>query len=115
MRSEAMSIQSTSSDFLPLSVVISVLVFGPAGPTEAEDAWQERMLFDPPASQLEREKRGTIVIYDGLVDTRITQAMDTQFDRIQSMMFVRTIASDAEGEILRDEETDTVVVEDDGC
>ncbi len=110
-----MSIQSKSSDFLPVSVVITVLVFGLAGPTEAEDAWQERMLFHPPASQLELEKRGRIVIYDGLVDTQITQAMDTQFDRIQSMMFVRTIATDAEGEILRDEETDTVVVEDDGC
>ena len=73
------------------------------------------MLFNPPASQLDLEKRGRIVIYDGLRDTQITQAMDTQFDRIQSMMFVRTIATDAEGEILRDEETDTIVVEDDGC
>ena len=110
-----MSMQSRSSDLLPVSVVIAVLVLGPAGPTEAEDAWQERMLFHPPASQLEREKRGTIVIYDGLLDTQITQAMDTQFERIQSMMFVRTIATDAEGEILRNEETDSVVVEDDGC
>lgn len=110
-----MSVQSKSADLLPVSVVITVLVFGLAGPSEAEDAWQERMLFHPPASQLEREKRGTIVIYDGLLDTRIAQAMDTQFERIQSMMFVRTIATDADGEILRDEETDTVVVEDDGC
>lgn len=110
-----MIIQAKLPDFLPASVVITVLVLGPAGPTEADDAWQERMLFNPPASQLDLEKRGRIVIYDGLRDTQITQAMDTQFDRIQSMMFVRTIATDAEGEILRDEETDTIVVEDDGC
>ena len=66
-------------------------------------------------TQLQLETRGRIMIYDGLKDTQIAQAMETQFDRIQSMMFIRTVATDSEGEILRDEETDTVVVEDDGC
>ena len=102
-------------DFLPVSVVFTVLALGLVGPTEAEDRWQEKMLFTPSASQLEREKRGRIMIYDGLKDIQIAQAMDTQFDRIQSMMFVRTVATDSGGEILRDKETGNVVVENDGC
>jgi hypothetical protein len=101
-------------NLLSVPLVFGVLVLGLVRPTDAEGMWQERMLFNPPASQLELEKRGRIVIYDGLKDTQITQAMDTQFDRIQSMMFVRTVVN-TEGETLRDEETGTVVIEDDGC
>jgi hypothetical protein len=115
MRSEAMKIQPKLSYFRTVSVVFAVLVLGVAGPAKAGDTWQEKMLFDPSASQLELEKRGRVVIYDGLKDTQIMQAMDTQFDRIQSMMFVHTITTNAEGEILHDEETGTDVVEDDGC
>lgn len=103
------------SDFLPVSAIFAVLMLGFVDPTEAQDTWQENMLLKPSASQLELEKRGRIMIYDRLKDTQITQAMDTQFDRIQSMMFVRTIATDSEGEILRDKDTGDVVVEDDGC
>jgi hypothetical protein len=110
-----MRIQSKLSDYTWAPVVVTVLLLGLAGPAEAEDTWQERMLFSPPASQLELEKRGRIVIYDGLRDTQIRQAMDTQFDRIQSMMFVRTVVTDAQGGTRHHEETGPVVVEDDGC
>jgi hypothetical protein len=85
------------------------------GPVKAQDSWQEKMLFNPTTSQLEREKRGRVMIYDGLKDTQVTQAMDTQFHRIQSMMFIRTAATDSEVEILRDKETGDTVAEDDGC
>jgi len=81
----------------------------------AADAWQERLLFDPPQSQRDAEARGRIMIYDGLTDAQITQAMDEQFERIESMMFVRTIHTDKQGEVLRDEETGVVQAEDDGC
>jgi hypothetical protein len=84
-------------------------------PVEAADSWQERMLFKPSVSQLELEKRGRVMIYDGMTRTQVARAMDSQFDRIESMMFVRTIATDSKGEILRNEETGDVVVEDDGC
>ena len=110
-----MTTQFIPSDFLPVSIIFAVLLLGLVGPTEAGDSWQEKMLFNPSASQLELEKRGTIMIYDGFKDTQITRAMDTQFDRIQSMMFVRTIATDSKGETLRDKDTGDVVVEDDGC
>jgi hypothetical protein len=110
-----MTTQRNSSEFLSVAIIFAALLLGLAGPTEAGDSWQEKMLFNPSASQLELEKRGRIMIYDGLKDTQITRAMDTQFDRVQSMMFVRTIATDSRGETLRDKETGDVVVEDDGC
>jgi len=115
MRREAMMIELKLSDCVWLSVVLAALVLGLTGPAEAEDTWQERMLFNPPASQIELEKRGRIVIYDGLRDTQIAEAMDTQFDRIQFMMFVRTVITGSKGEVQHDDETGTVVVEDDGC
>jgi hypothetical protein len=55
------------------------------------------------------------MIYDGLTDKQIAKAMDTQFDRIESMMFVRTIVTNDEGNAVRDSETGQVIVEDDGC
>ena len=61
----------------------------------------------PFGSQLKLEQRGRIMIYDGMTDTQITKAMDTQFDRIESMMFVRTIVTN--------NETGELMVEDDGC
>ena len=91
---------------LLLAAGTATLLFG-AGPLIAQDSWQMRMLFTPPESQLEVEKRGRIMIYDGLKETQIEQVMDTQFDRIESMMFVRTI--------ITNDETDEETVEDDGC
>ena len=85
-----------------------------AGPPAAGD-WQEKLLFTPPDSQLKLEQRGRIMIYDGLTDKAIAKALDSQFDRIESMMFVRTIITNDEGNAVRDSETGQVVVEDDGC
>jgi len=115
MRREAMRIQWKISDCAWLSVVLTVLVLGLTSPAEAEDTWQELMLFNPPASQLELEKRGRVVIYDGLRDTQIDQAMDTQFERIQSMMFVRTVITETGGGTEHHDHTGTVVIEHDGC
>jgi hypothetical protein len=85
-----------------------------ASPATAGD-WQEQLLFNPPAGHLKAEQRGRIMIYDGLKDTEIARAMDTQFDRIESMMFVRTIVTDEEGNPMRDDESSQVIIEDDGC
>lgn len=105
----------TSSNHLLIPITVTILLLGIAEPTQARDSWQEKILFSPPASQLELEKRGRIMIYDGLKDTQITQAMDTQYDRIESMMFVRTIVTNDEGNAVHDSETGQVIVEDDGC
>jgi hypothetical protein len=71
------------------------------------DSWQEKLLFNPPDSQITAEQKGRVMIYDGLKNTQIDRAMDTQFDRIEAMMFIRTITTDIE--------TGEVMVEDDGC
>ena len=90
-----------------LAAVIGITAIGySTSEAAAQDAWQERLLFDPPQSQLMLEKRGRVMIYDGLTDRQVARAMDTQFDRIQSMMFVRTILTNPTGDD---------VVEDDGC
>jgi hypothetical protein len=98
-----------------LTVLAGAALLAAVANAGAADTWQERLLFDPPQSQLDAEARGRIMIYDGLTATQITQAMDEQFERIGSMMFVRTIQTDARGEPLRDAGTGAVVVDDDGC
>ena len=52
------------------------------------------------------ELRQSIFIYDGMKDGDIDVALDGQFNRIENMMFVRTLISNEEGE----EE-----VQEDGC
>ena len=101
--------------YVQIYSIFMIFLLSLMGSIEARDNWQEQMLFNPSANQLEIEKRGRVMIYDGLKDTLVTQAMDTQFDRIQSMMFVRTVVTDSQGRTLRDEETGEEVVEDDGC
>ena len=76
--------------------------------------WQLRTLFQPGARDLARESAGRVHIYDGLKDSDIDRAMQTQFDRIGSMMFVRTVATEDTGAPLIDETTG-IVVEDDDC
>ena len=91
------------------------LSISPIYPAAAEESWQVRLLLDPSPGQLRMEKRGRVMIYDGLTHEQIDRALDTQFDRIRTMMFVRTIVTDDEGNAVRDEETGDIRVEDDGC
>ena len=78
------------------------------------DKIQLKNLFEPSQSQLRRETKGHIYIYDGLTDRLVNQAMDKQFNRIQNMMFVGTIVTDTQGEPTVDDRG-VVIVEDDGC
>jgi hypothetical protein len=79
------------------------------------DTWQRQLLFNPTAEQRERENRGHIFIYEGLRDTDINQALETQFHRVQSMMFVRTVMTDDRGLPKTDLETGGPLIHDDGC
>ena len=84
----------------------------------SEHEWQLQLLFEPRASQQKSEQRGRIFIYSDLTDTVVEKAMDEEFDRIEHMMFVRTVSTDADGEVemVANEEGEMVaVVEEDGC
>jgi hypothetical protein len=84
--------------FAPACRAILILVFGVllvsgATPLLAEDNandYYQNMLVSPGRSVREAEARGRVTIYDGVENSQIERAMDTQFDRIDNMMFVRT-------------------------
>lgn len=90
--------------FMVLSAVNFALLF--SGTSNAYDKYQYTVLFDPTEDMLEAEERGRIMIYDGLENKVVEQAMTEQFDRIENMMFVRTRHIQDDGELL---------VEEDGC
>ena len=75
-------------------------------PVFAVDNYQINSLLTPSESLLNAEARGRIMIYDGLQIAMVDKAMDEQFNRIDSMMFVRIQHTKANGK---------VEVEDDGC
>jgi hypothetical protein len=70
--------------------------------------YQTRRLMSPTAAELASEKKGGIYIYDALDIRQVNAALDTNFERIQHMMFTRIHhpSSDAGG---------PSEVEDDGC
>jgi hypothetical protein len=76
---------------------------------------EKRRLFSPTPAERAAEARGEIYIYDGLRDLDIDQAMDREFERIENLMFIRTKKTDQRGEVLKNPETGTDIVEDDGC
>jgi hypothetical protein len=81
----------------------------------AIEQWQYNRLLNPSPADLKAEARGAIVIYDGLTDVTVNQALDQHFDRIQNMMFTRTVITDENGEPEIDPSTGNILVEDDGC
>ena len=98
-----------------VAVVVCLAISISHADERADADWQQAMLFQPDSAQLQREKAGRVMIYQGVTDKVIDQAMDEQFGRVSSMMFVGTVITDVDGEPLKDEETGELVVEDDGC
>lgn len=96
-------------------IFLSGLLLVCVEPWAAADDWQLRMLNQPSDAQLLLEKKGRVFIYDGLTDVQVEQAVDQQFERMGSMMFVRTVLTDTHGESLSDPESGEPMVEDDGC
>jgi hypothetical protein len=82
---------------------------------DSTDKWQMNRLFNPTENQRKKEeKTGQVMIYDGLRDTTVAKALDTNFDRIQNMMFTRVVVTKASGHPELDD-FGNPVVEDDGC
>ena len=85
------------------------------GDGSEHDEWQLRRLFEPNQAELLQEKNKSIMIYSGVKDKDVGRVMDEHFDRIDSMMFVRTIVTDKTGEPKTNPESGEVVSEDDDC
>ena len=73
------------------------------GQTLAKDAipgsYDENVLFNPSEAVLLAEANGRVNIYDGLQHSVVDHALDTQFGRIENMMFVRTRETLPDGEV----------------
>ena len=94
---------------------ISVIPSLQANNLEKLQKWQLKLLFEPPAHQLQRERKGFITIFEGITDKTIDRAMDTQFDRLSSMMFIRTLITDKDENIIKDPDTREAKTIDDDC
>ena len=76
---------------------------------------ERRRLFEPTEAELKQEATGRIYIYDGLSDADIARAMDDEFYRVESMMFIGVKKTDEQGETRKDPNTGKPLVQDDGC
>lgn len=74
--------------------------------TVAAQDWQEQRLLAPSAGQLAYERRGRVVIYDGLDERLVDAALDTQFGRMENMMFVGVRHTEPDGEEWADDDCD---------
>jgi len=89
-----MNIQSETRYLISLILMVPLLQVQSA----AADGFQERRLLAPTATEERLERQGRVHIYDGLREETVDRAMDTQFDRVQSMMFVGTRYTTETGE-----------------
>jgi hypothetical protein len=80
---------------------------------DADYQWQKHMLFSPSNQQLQLEALGRVFIYAGIKSADIDLAMDRYGDRIENMMFVNTVWTDADGELVIDSSTGEPVTDDD--
>ncbi len=70
------------------------------------DDWQLRRLNNPSTAEITTEQNGRIFIYDALEDPLVDKALDNNFSRIESMMFVRTEYPASDMEDLPDDDCD---------
>ena len=63
-------------------------------------------LHQPSAALQAVEKRGRVTIYDQIPASEVERALDEQFERIGSMMFVRTQYPAADGGVETDDDCD---------
>ncbi len=73
----------------------------------ASGSYDENVLFNPSEAVLLAEAKGRVTIYDGLEHSVVDHALDTQFGRIGSMMFIRTRETLPDGEVEVDDDCDS--------
>jgi hypothetical protein len=77
--------------------------------------WQLKRLLSPDENQLKLERQGRVYIYDGLRDRDIHRALNEQFNRVGSMMFIGTIITNEKGKPKKDIGTGLILTEPDDC
>ena len=100
---------------LIMLMMLSIFSHSILADDDSQQSWQLSLLFNPGDHQYEMERRGRVFIYDGLRDTEVERALDEQYGRVESMMFINTVMTDDEGAPLRDPDTGEMLVENDGC
>lgn len=80
-----------------------------ASDASAVQQMQQRRLFEPSESELRKESSGNVYIYDGLTDKTVQRALNEEFDRLGSMMFIRTVHTDDSGKPKRDSGTGEIL------
>lgn len=86
-------------------IAAALISFSIAGPSLADaTSWQERRLLKPTSHQLAAERRGQVMIYDQMDSGVVDKAMNTQFDRIENMMFIRVKHPAPEGTVEQDDD-----------
>jgi hypothetical protein len=109
-----MAIRTTTALAL-LSTCASLASHSVLGDSRAVQEWQRERIFDPSANVIQQESAGRVFIFEGMLASDIDKAMQTQFDRIDSMMFIRTIPTDDNGQPKKNPSTGKVLVLDDDC
>ena len=65
------------------------------------DQFYRTVLLNPSKAIQVAEARGRVIIYDGLDNEVVDRAMDSQFDRIENMMFVGIRRTQPDGSVTR--------------
>lgn len=81
-------------------LLLTPIAQGGSGEFAGSKEWQIHRLFEPTPQQLVQEEKGRVFIYDGLESKDVEQAMDKEFDRIESMMFIRIKKRTPSGEVV---------------
>ncbi len=106
------------SAVMGLAVLAAVVSPVRAAAQDADQAlhdWQVRRLMQPLPQEVTKEKTGSVYIYDGLTDREVDAALNSQFNRIQHMMFVGTKKTDEQGQVKQDPATGQDMQESGGC
>jgi hypothetical protein len=104
-----MSTQKTISKTLITTGFSILLGIGASQPLVAGDAldqYYRNILFNPDKSLLLAEARGRVTIYDGIDSKVVDTVMDSQFDRIENMMFVGIRHTLPDGTVQADDDCD---------
>ena len=98
-----------------LYMVVSSVALSACAHNTKPLTWQQRRLEQPSKAELQWERSGHVMIYEGMTDREIKHAMATNFNRVQSMMFVNTVVTDDKGNPVKDPESGKILTENDGC